>query len=306
MQATTNTTETLPDVTTAVHALMPDLRRHIRVAWIVIALVSLLALIFGYNLLGVGDGPTFLFPVLIAAFLIAFIVRWTRKAHEKAIMPILASTVGLSYDKNATGFAKVLPQRLLPDGVRTGEDLLSGRIGGRMIRMAEVRVETGGKRSRTLFKGVVANFPNAVAMPPFFIAEEGQTGRSFWFGNRLDVDGLMQIRTVTGGAGHSFGVWASSATVADNPALGAVVEILTDLEHRVSGEAQLFSATSDGQEMHIALTHKRDLYKIGGLFLNQATVLDEMQAAYRDLTVPLTIGARLMEAEKAVGTMVDR
>lgn len=306
MTTPANSTETLPDVTAAVGALMPDLRRQIRLAWILIALVTALALVIGYNLLGVGEGPTFLFPVLIGGVLIASIVRWTRKAHEKALMPILASTVGLSYDKNATGFAKVLPKRLLPDGVRSGEDLLSGRIGGRMIRMAEVKVETGGKNSRTLFKGVVANFPNAVAMPPFFIAEEGQTGRSFWFGNRLDVDGLVKIRTVSGRAGRSYGVWASSAAVADNPALGAVVEIVTDLEHRISAEVQLFSATSNGEEMHVALTQKRDLYKIGGLFLNQTTILDEVQAAYRDLTVPLTIAAWLMEAEKQAGESVKK
>lgn len=298
MSTSANPSDVQPDVTTAVRALMPDLHRHTRQAWILIGLVAVLVLIFGYNLLGVGEGPTFLFPVLIGGVLIALIVRWTRKSHEKAIMPILASTVGFSYDKNATGFAKALPNRLLPDGIRAGEDFLTGRIGGRIILMAEVKVETGGKNSRTLFKGVVANFPNAVPMPPFFIAPEGQTGRSFWFGNRLDVEGLVQIRAVTGMAGRRFGVWASSTAVADNPALSAVVEILTELEQRVSGEAQLFSATSNGEEMHVALTHKRDLYKMGGLFLNQTTILDEVQAAYRDLTIPLTIAGRLMEAEK--------
>jgi hypothetical protein len=117
---------------------------------------------------------------------------------------------------------------------------------------------------------------------------------------------LVQIRTVTGGMGRRFGVWASSTAAADHPALGAVLDILTDLERRVSSNAELLSATSNGEEMHVALTHKRDLYKIGGLFVSAATILEDVQAAYRDLTMPLTIAMQLMEAEKRVGETVGK
>jgi hypothetical protein len=177
MSASIRTTENPPDVTTAVQALLPELRRKSRQGWMLIALVSVLAAAGTYALAGVGEGATWLFPLMAGVFLIALIVGWIRKRHESMVMPILATTVGLSYAKDASGFVRCLPQRLLPKGrICRGEDCLSGAIGGRTIRMAEVKVETGGKNSRTLFKGVVANFPNAVAMPPFFIADEDQTG----------------------------------------------------------------------------------------------------------------------------------
>jgi hypothetical protein len=292
------------DVTTAVQALLPEMRQKSRKGWLLIALTTVMTVGISYLVATTTEssGKGIVFFPAIGILLITAIVRRTCRAHESAVMPILARTVGLDFSKDAQAFDKSLPARLLPEGdLRMAEDLLSGTFGGRAIRLAEVKVETGGKNSRILFKGVVANFPNAVVMPPFFIAPEGQTGKSFWSRDRLDVDGLVRIRTVTGRSGLQYGVWASSLAVADNPALGAVLAILTDLEHRVGGDTKLFSATSNGEVTHVALSHERDLYKIGGLLMDQTKIFDDVQAAYRDLTVPLTIATQLMEAEKNVG-----
>ena len=46
-------------------------------------------------------------------------------------------------------------------------------------------------------------------------------------------------------------------------------------------------------EMHVALTHKRNLFRIGGLFPNEAAIFQDVQTAMQDLTVPLTLATTL-------------
>ncbi|MBA3908589.1 MAG: hypothetical protein C0524_01630 [Rhodobacter sp.] len=65
-----------------------------------------------------------------------------------------------------------------------------------MICMAGTKVETGGRNSRMLFKGVVAQFPNRVAMPAFFIADEAQTRPGMFFGGRGATDVPHHLRNV--------------------------------------------------------------------------------------------------------------
>ena len=301
--------EAVPDVTEVLQSLMPDLRRAQLYGWLMIAAVCGVACVGIYLVATTVEKralQTIVIGLALAAGLIFMIATHTRRSHERAIMPILAKTVGLSYQKDASYYVKGLPARLLPDAHIKGEDYVHGTPGGRSIRMAEVTVETGGKNSRTLFKGIVANFRNSVAMPPFFIADEAETGTSFWFGNKLDVDDLVEIRFITGETGQTYGVWASSMAVADHPALAAVLGVLTNLEYRIGGGAQLYSATSNGEEMYVALTHKRDLYRVGGLLAPAEEIMDHVTAAYRDLTLPLTIADRLMEAEKSVGQVLPK
>lgn len=299
-----------PDITATLQALMPDLRRHTRQGWALIGAVCLVAAAISFLVVDTWEWDEYLqwliLGLVLGGALVFALAARTRRAHEAAIMPILTRTVGLDYQKDASRFLKSLPTRLLPGGLsRKSEDLLYGRIGGRAIQMAEVKIATGGKDSRNLFQGLVINFKNAVAMPPFFIAETSQTEKSFWLGNRLDVEGLVQIRTVIG-QGRPYGVWAASTAVADHPGLSAVLAVLTDLPWLVGSNAELFSATSDGEQMHIALTHKRDLYRIGGLFASQDAIMAGVQAAYGDLKLPLTIASRLMDAEKSVGEGVKK
>jgi hypothetical protein len=85
--------------------------------------------------------------------------------------------------------------------------------------MAEVNVETGGKNSRTLFKGIVAQFPNRTAMPAFFVALEDKTRPGFFFGGDLSTEGLHHLRTVTGNGGRSYGIWTSWSKLEEPPPL---------------------------------------------------------------------------------------
>jgi hypothetical protein len=301
------TRDPVDDVATAVRNLLPGLKSLASTALVLIGL-SLLAgggaAILSLNS-GMDDRDRWkiaAFAVLGGGLLAYFANRWLRKKQEALVMPVLAREVGLTYDKNARYFADGLPQRLLPKGIRTAEDHVHGKLGAHAIQMAEVQVETGGKNSRVLFRGIVAQFSNRAPMPAFFIAPEDKTRPGFFFGGDLSTDGLHHLHDVQRGTtGTIYGVWISRPELEVHPALQAVLDILTQIDTHVGPGAELYAATSNGEEMHIALSHKRNLFRIGGLFPNEAAIFADVQAAMQDLTVPLTLAKVLIEAEEAAG-----
>jgi hypothetical protein len=298
----------LPDASTevalAVRALMPTLKRQSMVAVGIITLTIVAAAVAAMVSLNSGMDGEDRWKMAVVAGITAFFVvtgtyKWTVRKQEAQIMPILARTIGLTYSKDAKPFVKALPKRLLPArGIRAGEDHVHGSIGAHAIQMAEVNVETGGKNSRTLFKGIVAQFPNRTAMPAFFVALEDKTRPGFFFGGDLSTEGLYQHSTVTGNGGRRYGVWTSWSTQEEPPALSEVTAILTRIEDHVGSGAELYAATSNGEEMHIALSHKRNLFHLGGLFPDENQLFRDVRAAMQDLTVPLTLAKLLIEAEE--------
>ncbi len=304
----------IPDATTevalAVRALLPGLRRQAILATTIITLAitgaGVAAVLFLNSGMDGDDRWKMAFFAGLAAFLV---VGWTYRStvrnQEAQVMPVLARSIGLGYSKDAGAFVKALPKRLLPNrGIRGGEDHVEGTLGAHAIQMAEVLVETGGKNSRTLFKGLVAQFPNRTEMPAFFIALEDKTRPGIFFGGELSTEGLHHLRTVTGNGGRSYGIWTSWSEMKEPPALSAVIDILTRIENHVGSGAELYAATSNGVEMHIALSHKRNLFHLGGLFPDENQLFRDVRAAMQDLTVPLTLAKALIEAEETAATKV--
>jgi hypothetical protein len=294
------------EVALAVRALMPALKRQGAVAVGIITLTVIAAAVAAMVSLNSGmDGEArwklALVAGIVAFFAVTATYKWTVRKQEAQVMPILARAIGMTYAKDAKPFVKALPKRLLPArGVRAGEDHVHGTMGAHSIQMAEVNVETGGKNSRTLFKGIVAQFPNRTAMPAFFVALEDKTRPGFFFGGDLSTEGLHQHSTITGNGGRRYGVWTSWSKLEEPPALAEVVTILTRIEDHVGSSAELYAATSNGVEMHIALSHKRNLFHLGGLFPDENQLFRDVRAAMQDLTVPLTLAKLLIEAEEAV------
>jgi hypothetical protein len=296
------------EVALAVRALMPALKRQATLAVGIITLAIIAAAVAAMFSLSSGMDSEdrwkmALFAGIAAFFVVTWTYKWTVRKQEAQVMPILARAIGLNYSKDARPFVKTLPKRLLPArGVRAGEDHVHGTMGAHAIQMAEVNVETGGKNSRTLFKGIVAQFPNRTAMPAFFIALEDKTRPGFFFGGDLSTEGLYQHSTVTGNGGRRYGVWTSWSKTEEPPALSEVVAILTRIEDHVGSGAELYAATSNGVEMHIALSHKRNLFHLGGLFPDENQLFRDVRAAMQDLTVPLTLAKLLIEAEETAAT----
>lgn len=296
-------------VAQAVAELIPALRRQSRTSLAMIvgaialaAILTLMVLSSGMN--DVDRWEMALFPAIGGFVAVGAIQRWTVSTREEMIMPILARAIGMRYGKNARSFVNGLPRRLLPASAeRSGEDHILGQLGAHAIQMAEVKVETGGRSSRTLFQGVVAQFSNRTAMPAFFIALADKTRPGFFFGGDLSTEGLHHLRDVSVG-GRSYGIWTSWKDGPEPPALSAVIDILTGLEQHIGPDARLYAATSNGEEMHVALSHRRNLFTVGGLFPDEAKILADVQRAMQDLTVPVTLARTLIEAEEAAAAKV--
>lgn len=291
------------EVAQAVRNLMPALQGKARLALAVIVVAFVAAMIgVALSLNSDMDGEDrwkfAMFSALGGVLAAMGIFKWMIRAQEALVMPVVAGAIGLTYAKEAKSFVRGLPKRLLPSrGIRTGEDHVRGSLGAHAIQMAEVNVETGGKNSRTLFRGIVAQFPNRVAMPAFYIALEDKTRPGIFFGGELDTEGLHHLRNVRHN-GRSYGVWTSWSELAEPPALSAVVEILTRVEDHIGSGAELYAATSNGEEMHLALSHKRNLFRIGGLFPSENEVFADVRAAMQDLTMPLKLAQALITAEE--------
>ncbi|MFG5384268.1 hypothetical protein [Yoonia sp. R2-816] len=291
-------------------ALIPDLKAKRRLGWAVAVVVAVTT--FGLTallLLGVfkGDLPWIIVLPMIGVFSVIEINRRVARSQQALILPHLAKTVDLTYTSNAKTFLDALPERLLPRArSRKAGDWISGTVGGRPMDMAEVKIETGGKNSRTLFRGLVLHFQNAVPMPAFFLAVERQTKGWLMFSGWIKVNDLVRVDTITGRSGENYGIWLSrtGASQQQHPALQAVLDVLTNLETRIGSDARLFSATSTGEEMHIALAHKRDLFHFGGLFASQDKITSGIRDAFDDLNVPLRIVSALLDAEAQADKVV--
>lgn len=58
--------------------------------------------------------------------------------------------------------------------------------------------------------------------------------------------------------------------------------------------------------MHVALSHKRNLFHLGGLFPDEAQLFRDVRAAMQDPTVPLTPAKALIGAEETVAAVLDK
>jgi hypothetical protein len=300
-------TQDSPDIEAAVAALHPRLTRLSLLALLAMAVVLAIGTwLLVYFLGRIDDGvDRFKAAAIIAGLGIALMVLaygQMRKAQEALVMPLVAKAVGLTYQKDAKGFFRALPPALLPKtAVRTGEDYVIARLGPHEIRLAEVKVETGGKNSRTLFEGIVAEFHNRVPMPAFLLAPHEQTRPGVLFGSWIPTDGLVHRRDIAGPSGTEYGLWTGhSASPADAPALDKVVTAILGLERRIAAPVELFTATSNGSETCIALTHERNLFRIGGLFPQRAQVLADVQIAATDLSIALSLAHELIAIEALV------
>ncbi|MBL9053172.1 MAG: hypothetical protein JNN02_05530 [Tabrizicola sp.] len=292
------------EVAVAVRNLMPQLRTESRLAIALMgaAIVTGLAIAFvtmTSNMDTEGRWKISFFAAFGGCFLAFLAHKRMRRQQEALVMPVLASAVGLTYAKDAKPFLRALPERLLPKrGIKTAEDHITGSLGAHRVEMAEIKVETGGKNSRTLFAGLVVRFPNRTAMPAFFIAREDKTREGWLFGGELSTDGLYHLRSVIGGGGASYGIWTSWTARDEPPALAPVVEAVTKIEDRLGRGTQLYAATSNGEEMHLALAHSRNLYRLGGVFPDEHQIFADVREAMQDLSVPLTLAKALIEAEE--------
>jgi hypothetical protein len=296
-----------PDIAAAVQALHPRLTQLSLLASLGIlvtgiATLVVLSLAMGLDDNGEGDRlKVGLFAVLMGGILIAVLTNWMRRQQEALVMPTVAKAVGLTYQKDGKGFVRGLPSHLLPRGTQQkAEDYVTGRMGKHIIRMAEVTVETGGKNSETLFDGLVAAVSFQSPKPGFLLAPPRMTAPGVLFGAWIPTDDLVSRRDVTCPGGNRLQLWTKRQDGAEPVVLEPLVQAILALEQRIPAPVSLFTALSTGSEVYLALTHKRNLYRIGGFFPSHDQVLVDVRTATGDLTIALGIAQELIAAEAAL------
>ncbi len=285
----------------AIDDLLPEFRRETQTHW------SLIALILGAGAASLallpldteGGMKAAIFIVIFGLFGVGALATRVRRRHEALVVPLIARSAGLRYRQGQDGFLLKLPPRMLPKGsVRKCNDLVTGTVGGREISFAEVMIATGGKNSTVQFQGIVAEFPNVVPMPSFFVAAEKETRGWFMFKGNLRVDDLNFIQTVQGRE-DLYGVWTHLRSEAERPGFEALLGALLELEGKLPS-ARLYSASSDGRVTHVALRHSRDLFRLGGLFASRDRLDAQIRRAFEDLRLPLEVVTLLLAAEARV------
>jgi hypothetical protein len=289
------------EVNQAIHALKPKLLRMRLLGGLAVVGAVVLSII-GANLVGQNAAKPFegvLISLGLGVFAIVATFQQIRLNHERLIMPILARTAGLTYQKGDSEFLHNLPERLLPRGRTRSDDVLSGVVGGRSIRFGEVKVETGGKNSRTLFDGLVISFPMQSDIPDFFLADQEATKGFLIFGGQIKVDDLDWQRSVPGHWGQAYALWARGALGDAQDRLVPLLNAISTIERNLERDSRLYTASCSNRTIHLAIRHRADLFRIGGLLSGEAELADDLRGALHELHLPLRLVTDLLQAEQA-------
>jgi hypothetical protein len=292
-----------PDIAQTVDRLMPRLRAAQRRGWlIVLASVAATALL-GYLMLDWPLDGEFDLGAFVVVVFPALLGGWggqvyVRRAHEAELMQVVAGELGLTFRRGDPDQIMTFPMRLLPRGVDPRFDaMISGKVGGRDIRFAEIRFTTRGRQSRTILDGMVLELVNIVALPTFLIVPKSETQSGLLSGARHEVSRLAFLRDVSTGKRQTYGLWLTDPAQAQNPAFEPVIAAILKAETDLGPEVSLYSAMSDGETTWLTFRKTRDLFRVGGLFISRASVLKEVQHAAQDFGLPLRLITRLLEIE---------
>ena len=285
----------------AVSELGPQLRRaRVRaLLWTgVVAILTLVVMVLVWPINDTGWIYS-LIALVTGGIVISMIVALARRQHEVALMPILARSAGLTHRKGDNSFHAGLPRGSLPRGSVEVDDVLSGQVGGRTFSFGEVKIETGGEDSKTLFKGLVTNYHLLVPMPDFILADEGTTRGVFGLGlgQTIKTDGLQKHEVLTSPQGHEFGLWSSWPLGNDQKRVVSLAKGLFRVADELEGGKALFSVQVSGGILSIAVRHKPNLYTIGGVFSGKAALTEDLRRAVRELGLPMQILTHILEAE---------
>jgi hypothetical protein len=223
---------------------------------------------------------------------------YVRRAHEAQLMQVVAGELGLTFRRGDPDQIMTFPMRLLPRGVDPRFDaMISGKVGGRDIRFAEIRFTTRGRQSRTILDAMVLELVNIVALPTFLIVPKSETESGLLSGARHEVSRLAFLRDVSTDKRQTHGLWLTDPAQAQNPAFEPVIAAILKAETDLGPEVSLYSAMSDGETTWLTFRKTRDLFRIGGLFIARDSVLKEVQHAAQDFGLPLRLISRLLEIE---------
>ncbi|MGL4319769.1 MAG: hypothetical protein ACRCS3_02815 [Paracoccaceae bacterium] len=287
----------------AIAAALPEIRQATKRGWALLigALVITLVILVILAGSGIKEAAAYIITVFLGAFAVAGAVSLTRAAHERAVMPIIAKAFSLQYEKSPKGFFETIPRALIPfGGRRSVDDLMSGQVAGRNFRFAECTTATGGKNSRTLFKGVVLIVDARGGMPDIIIASEQDTKGFLIFPGRVNVDDMQLVHQVQEANGMTYGLWTASSQALQFTAARAFMDRILSAGPRILGSSTLCTVLSTSQQHCISLKHAHDLFKIGGMFAKEGRVISDIRHAATEIAHPIELVAEILRAEEAL------
>ena len=292
----------------ALLAAMPALRKSKIMGWVIIASIAAVTIML---MVLIGSAATersqWLIGLPIAGiFAVLYVGSWVRKRHESEVMPILAQAFGLRYIKSPVKYFGMLPANFVPrGGIQQCDDLMSGTIAGRQYQFVELKTETGGKNSRTLFDGVVVEIATRVALPSFLIAPMAET-QGFWiFKGRVGVDEKALMFATPGPNGQDYGLWMDAGAQTDSAVLRPFKEKMLALGATMA-DGNLYSVASTNRTIFVAIRHKTELFQIGGLLATEADIMQDIRRASAQFAMPLRLAADVMRAEDALAEAMGR
>lgn len=289
--------------TSALTDALNGLKHTKRTGWILFAVISAVTLTVVIGLANAGgEAISWIIAALFGgAFGLIGVAGWVKKSHERDVMPILASTLNLSHQKTGSQFFETIPKNFIPRGGRRNcDDLMSGRMADRGFRFAEVKTETGGKNSRVLFDGVVVEVSTRAPLPEFLIAQVSQT-KGFWiFKGNVNVEEMARSHTAWGKDQKEYGLWSPYSKPGEVKEMQVLMDRLVAMGPQLSAGSALYSAACTGRNLYVALSHKHELFQIGGLFADDARIMSDIRSATADLQVPMSLAAEVIRAEEAI------
>lgn len=303
MTMTSAGTSTEDASATALADALPMLRRIQMqgLGMIAAASVATVALVLVTGFGGQTQVNISIIGMMVGVGAIFWIRDHVRKQHETEIMPIVARTFGIDFVKHPVGFLDTIPDTIPPRSNRvTLDDGLSGTIAGRSWRFAEVRTESGGKNNRVYFDGAVVAVQAAAPLPQFIVARHEDTKGSFWKGAaRLNLSKEPMTPHAFGGWLTDYGLWSRQMRDGDY----ATIERLCDGIARSVGQlgqgAKLCMIAVEGPEIVVAITHKHELFRIGGLFATESSVLADIRRVAQEVGPVITVVTGILQAEAA-------
>jgi hypothetical protein len=174
------------------------------------------------------------------------------------------------------------------------------------VKICEHKIATGGKRSRTLFDGFVLSISATVPTPEFSLVRSDQTEPRFLGRPMISPPGDPTGWQGFSATGKGYSLWLSPGTGAEGRAsVVALAERLVKLDQRFERDVTLYSAIRRWGRITVALQHRGDLFRLGGLFATRARLNHQITACYGDLTLSLSVASELLDAQSPVPATAD-
>ncbi len=273
----------------------PDLRRITFQGWGGVAAIAIIGFAAAIAFAHVQWS---IFSLGAAVFGIIMVARHARRSHEAVIMPHLARTAGFSYEAKGLPADVDFPDILLPKGgVNKVEDRIAGKIGGLDVVIAEYHIETGGKNSSTLFDGFVIGMTAIEKEPEFRLVLASETEPRFLAGPRFSPQGREAAWTGQARNGKSYKLFLENSSREAEDAAIPLAKALISLEDLFDVNSYIYSAVRNAGRITVAIRHKRDLFRMGGLFASRASIEGQVHHCFDDLKIPLQAASKLIEAQ---------